>query len=483
MDTRGLSCTLKHSHSQWFEERLLLPSLLQLTGGRPGTFVELGALDGVKYSNTLALERCFNWTGLLIEANPANYEKARRAGRRAALVHAAVCAEGVGSVNVTTRGGPSAGVISAILGRADSQRTDKRHSLLREKTVRVPCRPLSRLMRDAGLADGAHLLSLDVEGEEATVLRTAGDARFAYALVETASDAVEREVRSILASHGMTQATHLLAFNSLVFQSNASSGGAPGALMTRTRMQTSLDHGMKTQRAAHKAAKHQGAEDARSSKEVPGAEGGEPSPARTQQGSASLPFPSTMYARPSSTVYEHVRAGGGASPAGQYTAGGGASPGQYTACVLEHASAYERMLLPSLLRAAKEGARFGIFVEVGVAEEEGDGRSPRGGGAGGGTGGGAGQQHRRHQGTQPSLARTLEKCYGWRGVRLAGLHANDTLCADFDGDGGSQIMTGRRLPPCRGRSLASVARAAGFERVDYVHLRGSHSARTLHCVL
>jgi FkbM family methyltransferase len=460
MDPSGLSCALKHSHSQWFEERLLLPSLLQLTGGRPGTFVELGALDGVKYSNTLALERCFNWTGLLIEANPANYEMARRAGRRAALVHAAVCAEGVGSVNVTTRGGPSAGIISAILGRDDSQRADKRHSLLREKTVRVPCRPLSRLMSDAGLAAGAHLLSLDVEGEEATVLRTAGDARFAYALVETASDAVEREVRSILASHGMTQATHLLAFNSLVFQSDASSGGAPGALMTRKRVQKSLDHGLITQRAAHNAAKHQGAEDARSSKEVskevPGAEGGEPSPARAQQGSASSPFPSS--------TMDDVRAGGGASHAGQFTAGGGASPGQYTACVLEHASAYERMLLPSLLGAAKQGAQFGIFVEVGVAAEEGDGA-----GGGGGAGGGAGQQHRRHQGTQPSLARTLEKCYGWRGVRLAGLHANDTLCADFDGDGGSQIMTGRRLPPCRGRSLASVARAAGFERVDYVY--------------
>lgn len=53
-------CLLRTSRSQWGEERVLLPALLEATGGRPGVFVELGALDGLQYSNTLALERCLN---------------------------------------------------------------------------------------------------------------------------------------------------------------------------------------------------------------------------------------------------------------------------------------------------------------------------------------------------------------------------------------------------------------------------------------
>ena len=43
-----------------------------------GFFVEMGALDGVTLSNTLAFERSkFTWKGILIEANPALCEGLR----------------------------------------------------------------------------------------------------------------------------------------------------------------------------------------------------------------------------------------------------------------------------------------------------------------------------------------------------------------------------------------------------------------------
>jgi len=40
---------------------------------RGGFFVECGALDGERSSNTLYLERDLGWTGLLIEADPYFY--------------------------------------------------------------------------------------------------------------------------------------------------------------------------------------------------------------------------------------------------------------------------------------------------------------------------------------------------------------------------------------------------------------------------
>ena len=52
MDAASLACVLKNSHSQWSEDKALLPALLKAAGNRPGTFVELGALDGVTYSNS-----------------------------------------------------------------------------------------------------------------------------------------------------------------------------------------------------------------------------------------------------------------------------------------------------------------------------------------------------------------------------------------------------------------------------------------------
>lgn len=35
-----------------------------------GFFIEMGAYDGQSFSNSLWLEKKYNWTGLLIEANP-----------------------------------------------------------------------------------------------------------------------------------------------------------------------------------------------------------------------------------------------------------------------------------------------------------------------------------------------------------------------------------------------------------------------------
>ncbi|KAG5189541.1 hypothetical protein JKP88DRAFT_131241, partial [Tribonema minus] len=58
-----------------------------------GTFLELGALAGVRLSNTVSLESVMGWRGVLIEASPANY--ARLVGNRpdAICVHAAVCGD------------------------------------------------------------------------------------------------------------------------------------------------------------------------------------------------------------------------------------------------------------------------------------------------------------------------------------------------------------------------------------------------------
>lgn len=48
-----------------------------------GFFAECGALDGEYLSNTIDLERKFNWTGLLIEANPHVFEKLLSRNRKA----------------------------------------------------------------------------------------------------------------------------------------------------------------------------------------------------------------------------------------------------------------------------------------------------------------------------------------------------------------------------------------------------------------
>jgi FkbM family methyltransferase len=40
-----------------------------------GFFLDIGAFDGIKFSNSYILEKKFNWTGLLVEAHPESFSK------------------------------------------------------------------------------------------------------------------------------------------------------------------------------------------------------------------------------------------------------------------------------------------------------------------------------------------------------------------------------------------------------------------------
>ena len=58
-------CIRKNAMSQHWEDRMVFLPLRCMRDGQPGTFVELGAYTGIRLSNTLMLERCFDWTGYL----------------------------------------------------------------------------------------------------------------------------------------------------------------------------------------------------------------------------------------------------------------------------------------------------------------------------------------------------------------------------------------------------------------------------------
>lgn len=58
---------------------------------RNGVFLEIGGLDGVMFSNTLFFENCLGWSGVLIEANPANFNKLRHNRKSTHNLHMAAC--------------------------------------------------------------------------------------------------------------------------------------------------------------------------------------------------------------------------------------------------------------------------------------------------------------------------------------------------------------------------------------------------------
>jgi len=171
----------------------LLPLLLHIV--RPqqtGQFVEIGAYNGIDASNTLVLERCFGWRGLLVEGNSYNFHQMQRRSRRTAhMAHSMICA-GNGSHHhkdlITRSGLQVAGQVDTM--DAGLQKFRATDDLSVEE---VSCQSLTSLMDQAAAAGALRrrvwtLLSCDVEGAEERVLAHTRTSDFSVALVETAHD-------------------------------------------------------------------------------------------------------------------------------------------------------------------------------------------------------------------------------------------------------------------------------------------------------
>ena len=136
------------------------------SAARGGTFIELGANDGLA-SNTLYLERCLGWSGLLIEGQPRTFARLRANRPASVAVGSAIC-DSHGYTNFTVRkgGDPTAGIFAHM-----SKAHVRRWRIRAAQRVSVPCGPLGDWLSLLGM-DTVDFFSLDVEGAELMVLGT-----------------------------------------------------------------------------------------------------------------------------------------------------------------------------------------------------------------------------------------------------------------------------------------------------------------------
>lgn len=155
-------------HAQIPNLRTLYATFL---GDRPdGTFVEVGAFDGVSYSNTWGLA-ARGWTGFYIEAEPDFAERCRRTHAdhpRISVLQQAVGPREPGEITLHLGGELTTG---------DPRLRDEyagidwaRGSLEPGRSRVLPTLPLDDVLEGIGIAEGFDLLVVDVEGMEPAVL-------------------------------------------------------------------------------------------------------------------------------------------------------------------------------------------------------------------------------------------------------------------------------------------------------------------------
>ena len=152
-------------HSQGGEDFIVFKHFFSQPLKCGGTFVEMGAFDGLTLSISLFFERHLDWKGLLIEANPANYELVVQNRPNTTSFGAAAGDCPGGAINFTGEGG---------LGHLIDEKMNPvltSGNISVTPVVQVPCLPLGSLLKRAGLTEIDYFI-LDVEGAEYSALKT-----------------------------------------------------------------------------------------------------------------------------------------------------------------------------------------------------------------------------------------------------------------------------------------------------------------------
>lgn len=163
-----------------------------------GTFVELGGMDGITYSNSKFFEDELGYTGVLIEPTP-QYHKMIQYRPHCKNFNVAVSTE-VGRVRIKGT--------HATAGLVETMHPDfeKRFHGATSETYEVGAMPLSMILKMAGI-QYIDFLSIDVEGGEFVVLSTMDFDIPVYVIaieLDGYNEEKDQSCRDILTRHGFT---------------------------------------------------------------------------------------------------------------------------------------------------------------------------------------------------------------------------------------------------------------------------------------
>ncbi|MBS1301867.1 FkbM family methyltransferase [Loktanella sp. SALINAS62] len=169
-------------------------------GKRDGTFLDIGAFNGITGSNSLYFEKWRGWTGTMVEPVQAHRETAQMWRSAACLPYAISDQNGEASFIAVTKGytqmsGLEDSYDSAILKRV---RSDPRHA---EDRLTVPTRTLNALFDELGITE-VDFVSLDIEGGELSALRAFDFAKYRVGAWAIENNTGTPDMAALMREHG-----------------------------------------------------------------------------------------------------------------------------------------------------------------------------------------------------------------------------------------------------------------------------------------
>ena len=172
---------IKEKFTQLFEKKSfslnqLDKKLANYLDQKNGFFIEAGANDGIKQSNTYYFEKYYNWSGLLIEPLFDLAEQCKVNRPKCIVENCALVSNSYSSNTIEMY---DCGLMSFVKGGMKSEEEERIHrikgieiqeNIFTTKLIKVPAKTLTSLFEKYSIVN-VDLLSLDVEGYELEVLK------------------------------------------------------------------------------------------------------------------------------------------------------------------------------------------------------------------------------------------------------------------------------------------------------------------------
>lgn len=186
-------------YSQVGQDRYLLENFFR--GKRNGVFVDVGAYDGVKFSNTLFFEERLGWKGLCVEPLPSAFQKLRAC--RSSICENVALSDFEGeSEFLDCDAGVDEKMLSGLAQRFDSRHVTRlQHVSTAAQSITVPVTTLSALLEKHSLY-AIDFASIDTEGAELSVLEGLDTERFRISVFTIENNYDDERLGRLMESKG-----------------------------------------------------------------------------------------------------------------------------------------------------------------------------------------------------------------------------------------------------------------------------------------
>ena len=164
-----------------------------------GFFIEVGASDGIKFSNTHLLEHQYNWKGICCEPIPNQFDQLVKNRPNSVCFNEAVYSQS--GLTLTFGVVDNNDLFSGIIDHLESRLSnDKDNPIIQVQTI-----SLLDVLNKANAPAFIEYMSLDTEGSELEILKNFDFNKYTFGLIDVEHNFIEprrSEIRDLLLSNG-----------------------------------------------------------------------------------------------------------------------------------------------------------------------------------------------------------------------------------------------------------------------------------------